>query len=154
MAASMTQLLHYVLRNVIPSLLAGWGVLYALTVLVEHPLVRLAARLLGPSWSPTVRLALACLALCAVGWLIGHWGRAGVWVFAATIAIRNFGLAPGMDVLWLVRLLLDCIQSARYVGAFLTSLITHAFLFGSLFYGAHLASGRSRGAPRRSLRIQ
>ena len=142
------------LRNVIPSLLAGWGVLYALTVLVEHPLVRLAARFLGPSWTPTVRLALACIALCAVGWLIGHWGSTGVWIFAATIAIRNFGLAPGIDVLWLIRLLIDCFQSARYLGAFFTSLITHVFLFGSLFYGAHLASGVGRRSQRASLRLQ
>lgn len=153
MAASMTHLLQYVLRTVIPSLLAGWGVLFALTVLIERPLIRLGARSLGPSWSPTVRLALACLALCAVGWLIGHWGRMGLWIFAATIAIRNFGLAPGIDVLWLVHLLLDCFHNARYLGAFLTSLIAHVFLFGSLFYGAHL-SGPNRGALRPSLRIQ
>jgi len=146
------RLLQYVLRKVIPSLLAGWGVLYALTVLIERPLIRLAARFLGPAWTPTVRLALVCTALCAVGWLMGHWGRPGVWVFAATIAVRNFGLAPGIDVLWLVRLLFDCFHSARYLGAFFTSLTTHVFLFGSLFYGAHLAS--SRGARPMSLRIQ
>jgi hypothetical protein len=142
-----------VLRNLIPSLLAGWGVLYALTILIERPLIRSAVRFLGPSWSPTVRLALACAALCAVGWLIGHWGRAGVWVFAATIAIRNFGLAPGIDVLWLIHLLSDCFHNTRYLGAFLTSLVTHLFLFGSLFYGAHLASA-GRGVRPPSLRIQ
>lgn len=147
----MTHLLQYVLRNVIPSLLAGWGVLFALTVLIERPLIRVVARFFGPSWSPTVRLALTCAALCAVGWLIGHWGSAGVWIFAATIAIRNFGLAPGIDVLWLLHLLFDCFQSARYLGAFFTSLITHVFLFGSLFYGAHLASGLARGPRRTSL---
>lgn len=154
MAAGVTHLLQYVLRNVIPSLLAGWGVLYALTVLVERPLIRLAARLLGSSWTPTVRLALTCAVLCAVGWLIGHWGRTGVWVFAATIAIRNFGLAPGIDMPWLIHLLFDCFQSGRYLGGFLTSFITHVFLFGSLFYGAHLASGLSRGARQTALRIQ
>jgi hypothetical protein len=146
------RLLQYVLRNIIASLLAGWGVLFALTVLMVRPLVRLAVRFLGPSWTPTLRLALACCALCAVGWLIAHWGRAGVWVFAATIAIRNFGLAPGSDLPWLVQLLFDCFHSARYLGAFFTSLITHVFLFGSLFYGAHLASGRKSARP--SLRIQ
>jgi hypothetical protein len=150
----MTHLLQYVLRNVIAALLAGWGVLYALTVLVEHPLIRVAARFLGPSWTPSVRLALVCAALCAVGWLIGHWSRTAVWIFAATIAIRNFGLAPGIDVLWLIHLLFDCFQSLRYLGAFLTSLVTHAFLFGSLFYGAYLASGVSRAARPASLRIQ
>ncbi len=151
MAASMTHLLQYVLRNIIPSLLAGWGVLFALTVLIERPLIRLAVRVLGPSWPPTVRLALTCVALCAVGWLIGHWGSAGVWIFAATLAIRNFGLAPGADVLWLLRLLFDCFHNARYLGAFFTSLITQVFLFGSLFYGAHLATALARGTRRPSL---
>lgn len=150
----MTRLLQYLLRNIVASLLAGWGVLYALTVLVERPLIRIAARFLGASWTPTLRLALVCVALCAVGWLIGHCSRAGVWIFAATIAIRNFGLAPGIDVLWLLRLLLDCFHSARYLPSFFTSLVTHAFLFGSLFYGAHLAAGSSRGARRTALRIQ
>lgn len=149
----MAHLLQYVLRTVIPSVLAGWGVLFALTVLVERPLVRFAARFLGSSWTPTVRLAFACAVLCAVGWLIGHWSRAGVWVFAATIAIRNFGLAPGIDVPWLIHLLLDCFQSARYLGAFFTSLIDHVFLFGSLFYGAHLASYLGRGRAARHTRL-
>jgi hypothetical protein len=142
------------LRNVIRSLIAGWGVLYALTVLIVHPLVRLAARVLGPAWTPTVRLALACVALCAVGWLIGHWGRAGVWIFAATLAIRNFGLAPGLDILWLFRLFFDCFQSTRYLSSFFTTLVTHVFLLGSLFYGAHLASAAGRGSRLPALRIQ
>lgn len=124
--------------------------MYGITFLIERPLLRFAARLLGTPWLPTARLALVCAALFATGWLIGRWGYRGVLLFAATLAIRNFGLAPGIDLLWLIRLFVDTFHSSRYVGSFVSSLVTHVFLFGSLFVGAHWA-----GAPRSTmLRIQ
>lgn len=132
------------------SALIGWIALYGITFLIERPLLRFAAHHLGASWLPTARLALVCAALAATGWLIGRWRYRGVLLFAATLAIRNFGLAPGLDILWLFRLLIDTFHSSRYLGSFLTSLVTHVFLFGSLFIGAHLAR-----APRSTmLRIQ
>jgi hypothetical protein len=119
-------------------LFAGWAGLFAFTAIVERPLIRLFSRWLGAPWVPTVRLALVCAGLCAVGWLIGHWGDLGAILFAATLAIYNFGLTPGLDIPWLIHLLLDCFHNLRYLEAFATSLATHVFLFGSLFYGVHL----------------
>jgi hypothetical protein len=148
-------LLHYGLQRsefliAARSALIGWIALYGITFLMERPLLHFLAHLLGPPWLPTARLGLVCAALAATGWLIGRWGYRGVLLFAATLAIRNFGLAPGIDLLWLVRLFVDTFHSARYVGSFLSSLITHVFLLGSLFVGAHLAR-----APRSAmLRIQ
>jgi hypothetical protein len=153
-------LIHYELQQsgffvAARSALIGWITLYGITFLIERPLLRLAAHLLSAPWVPTARLALVCSALAATGWLIGRWGNAGVLLFAATLAIRNFGLAPGFDVLWLFRLMIDTIHSSRYLASFLTSLATHVFLFGSLLVGAHLARGPvNRARARAALRIQ
>jgi hypothetical protein len=125
------------------STVVGWIALFAITALIERPIVRHAA-FLGPAWTPTVRLALECLGLCAIGWLIGPWGNLGVWIFAASICVRSFGLAPGLDVPWLFRLLLDTLHSVRYLESFLTSLVTHVFLLGSLFIGVRLSPGHKR----------
>ena len=59
--------------------------------------------------------------------------------FAATLAVSNFGLIPGIDLPWLFHLLLDCFQNVRYLEPFFTSLATHSFLFASLFVGSHLS---------------
>jgi hypothetical protein len=131
------------LLNAARSVLVGWIALFAITALIERPLARHAA-FLGPAWLPTLRLALECLGLCAVGWLIGPWGNPGVWIFAASISVRSFGLAPGIDVPWLCRLLLDTLQNSRYLGSFFSSLVPHAFLFGSLFIGVRLSRKRER----------
>jgi len=147
MAASIPHLqinlLHYGMLNVARSVLVGWIALFAITVLIERPITRHVA-FLGPAWTPTVRLALECLGLCAIGWLIGPWGNLGVWIFAASISVRSFGLAPGLDVLWLFRLFLDTLQNSRYLESFFSSVVTHVFLFGSLFIGVRLSRGHKR----------
>ena len=129
--------------NAARSVLVGWLALFAITALIERPIIRHAA-FLGPAWAPTIRLALECLGLCAVGWLIGPWGNLGVWIFAASISVRSFGLAPGIDVPWLFRLLMDTFQNFRYLQSFFTSLVTHLFLFGSLFIGVRLSRRNKR----------
>ncbi len=123
------------------SILLGWAALFGITYLVERPLLVLTTRFLGPAWLPTAQLALACAGLVATGWIIGRWNRFDVLLFAATLAIWNFGLVP-IDIPWLLRLLIDSFESSRYLESFSTSLVTHIFLFGSLFTGARL--GRAR----------
>lgn len=120
----------------------GWGALFAFIFLIERPLLRWTGPVLGASWFPTLQLALECCGLAAVGWLIGRWGKLGVLIFAATLALLNFGLVSLIDLPWLFHLLLDCFQSSRYLEAFLTSLVAHIFLFGSLFIGSHLSRAR------------
>ncbi len=123
------------------SCVLGWVALFAVLFLIERPLIQWTAPLLGGPWIPTAQLALECCCLAAVGWLIGRWGKLGVWIFATTLAIPNFGRVPSIDLPWLFHLLLDCFQNARYLEPFLTSLARHIFLFGSLFAGAHLSGG-------------
>ena len=60
----------------------------------------------------------------------------------------DFGLAPGIDVPWLFRLLLDTFQNSRYLGSFLSSLVTHAFLFCSLIVGVKLSRAREQAVLR------
>jgi hypothetical protein len=121
------------------SCVVGWGALFAIIFLIERPLLYLAASIVDASWLPTVELALECLSFAAIGWLIGRWGNIGVVSFAATLAVSNLGLIPGIDLPWLFHLLLDCFQNVRYLEPFFTSLATHSFLFASLFVGSHLS---------------
>ena len=132
------------------STIVGWVALLAVIFLIERPLLRWTAPILGASWLPTVQLILECLGLTAVGWLIGRWGKPGVLIFAATVALLDFTHILAIDVPWLFHLLVDCFQNSRYLESFFTSLATHVFLFGSLFVGARL----SRVHERALLRIQ
>jgi hypothetical protein len=125
------------------SILLGWATLFAITYLVERPLLLWTASLLGGSWLPTAQLAFECVALAATGWVIGRWSHLdairAVFVFAAMLAVWDFGLVPGIDVPWLFRLIVDSLGNARYLGALVTAAVTHALLFGSLFVGARLS---------------
>ena len=89
--------------------------------------------------------------LAAIGWLIGRWGSLGVLLFAATLALLNFGRVPGIDFPWLFHLLLDCFQNTRYLESFFTSLATHAFLFASLFIGSHLSHAKQNRAREQAV---
>ena len=136
------------------SILFGWIALFAAIYLIVRPLLLVTARLLGASWLPTAQLALACAGLAATGWIVGHGNRWDVLVFAAILAVWNFGLVP-VDIPWLVRLMVDSFENSRYLESLFTSLSTHAFLFGSLFIGAHLARAKlNRARQQAALRIE
>ncbi len=124
----------------------GLLALFAVMFLIERPLLRFAAPILGASWLPTAQLALECAGLAAVGWLIGRWGRLGVVLFAGIIAIPNFSRVPSIDFIWLFHLLLDCFQNTRYLAPFVTSLATHGLIFASLFIGSHLSHAKQNRA--------
>jgi hypothetical protein len=119
------------------AVLLGWLALFAITYLLERPLLSWTAPLLGPAWLPTAQLALACTALAGTGWIVGRWNRFHALIFAASLAVWNFGLVP-IDLLWLLRLLADSFESSRYLESFFTSVVTHLLLFSSLFAGAAL----------------
>ena len=131
------------------SILLGVATLCAVTYLVERPLLAWTGPLLGASWLPTAQLAFECVALVATGWMIGRWSRLDavpvVLVFAALLAVWNFGLVPAINVPWLFQLTLDSLGNARYLESLVTAAVTQALLFGSLFVGARL--GRPRQAP-------
>jgi hypothetical protein len=128
------------------SILLGWAALFVLTYLVQRPLLHGAGSLLGASWLPTAQLTLACAGLAATGWIIGRSNRPrallATLVFAAMIAVWNFGLLP-IDIPWLIRLIVDTFENTRYLESLVTAVATHALLFGSLFIGERL----SRPAP-------
>ena len=124
------------------SILLGWAALFGITYLVEGPLLLLTARFFGAHWVPTEQLALTCAGLAATGWVIGRWNRLDAMVsaliFAAMLAVWNFDLVP-INLPWLFRLIVDSFQDVRVVEPMLTSLVTHAFLLGSLLAGAGLS---------------
>jgi hypothetical protein len=130
------------------SILLGWATLLAATYFVERPLLVGTAALLGASWLPTAGLALECVVLCASGWIMARWNRpdAGpaMLIFAAMIAVWNFGLVPAINIPWLFRLIADSFRNPRYLESLITAAVTHAFLFGSLFVGAILSRAREQ----------
>jgi hypothetical protein len=125
------------------SILLGWVTLFAVTYLVERPLIVWTAPLVGAPWIPTAQLALECIALAATGWVMGHWNQLdairAVLVFAAMLAVWDFGLVPAINVQWLFRLIVNAFGDARYLESLVTSVVTHALLFGSLIVGARLS---------------
>ncbi len=131
------------------SILLGWAALFAGTYLVARPVLVWTAPLLGASWLPTAQLVLECIALAATGWIIGRWNRldaiSAALVFAAMLALWNFGLVPAMNLAWLIRLMIDSIGAVRYLESLSTAAATHALLFGSLIGGALL--GRPNAKP-------
>jgi hypothetical protein len=131
------------------SILLGAATLFAVTYLLERPLLAWTAPLLGGSWIPTAQLAFECIALVATGWMIGRWcpldAVRAVLVFAVILAVWNFGLVPAINVPWLFQLMLDALGNARYLESLVTAAVTQALLFGSLFVGARLS--RPRQAP-------
>jgi hypothetical protein len=128
------------------SILLGAATLFAVTYLVERPMLAWTGPLLGASWLPTAQLAFECVALAATGWMIGRWSHLdaiyAVLAFAAILAVWNFGLVPAINVPWLFQLILDSFGNARYLESLVTAAVTQALLFGSLFVGVRLSRPR------------
>jgi len=132
------------------SILVGWAALWALTYLIERPLLIWTAPVVGSHWIATVKLALDCLILAAVGWATGRLDRAsplpGVLLFAATLAFWPFSqLSPPIDlsVTPLIQLAAAGVHDARHLSLLATATVPYFFQFGSLIAGALL----SRPAP-------
>jgi hypothetical protein len=53
---------------VLRSVLTGWAVLFALTYLVERPILIWTAPLAGARWIATSKLSLDCFMLAGTGW--------------------------------------------------------------------------------------
>jgi hypothetical protein len=129
------------------SVLLGWAALFALTYLVERPLLIRTAPLAGSHWVATVKLALDCLVLAATGWIIGRLDRSaplpGVLTFAATLAFFSVDPLLDLNVIPLIRLAADAVRDSRLLGVFATTAVPYLFQFGSLIVGTLL----SRPAP-------
>jgi hypothetical protein len=127
----------------VQSILIGWAVLLLIGTVVERPLLGGLAPVVGPSWSPTLQLALNCCAFAATGWAIGYRSRTdplfAVLSFAVTLTVWDFTPLLPIDVPWLFRLVEDTLHDARFFDSLITSAATHALLFGSLITGALLA---------------
>ena len=131
------------------AILIGWPTLIAITLLLERPLLLGTARLLGASWFPTARLALACAGLAATGWVIGRLHRSepilAVLVFAATLTLWDFDALLAINVPWLLRLAADALRDPLYFDSLVTTAGSHVLLFGSLIAGGFLS--RPSAAP-------
>jgi hypothetical protein len=127
---------------------AGWATLLLSAYLVERPLLHWSAPLFGPRWIATAGLAFDCAALFASGWVTGrlnrsHAVRTGL-LFGATLCFWDFGGTLALNVPGLVRSLWNSFHDARYLDSLLTSVGTHALLFGCLIGGAALSRAREK----------
>jgi len=125
------------------SVLTGWAVLFALTYLVERPILIWTAPLVGAHWMATAKLSLDCLALAGTGWVIGRLQRsaplAGALAFAVTLGFHNFDPLLEVDVVWLFRLFENVLHEPRDFGPLSTLAVQCLFLFGSVMVGALLS---------------
>ncbi|HEV2425401.1 MAG TPA: hypothetical protein VGZ29_11295 [Terriglobia bacterium] len=121
----------------------GWVALFALTYLLERPLLIWTAPLAGSHWVATVKLALDCLVLAATGWIVGRLDRSaplpGALAFAATLAFCNLNPLLNLNVLPLIRLAAAAIRDPRFLGVWVTTAVPYFFQFGSLIAGALLS---------------
>ena len=131
---------------VLRSVLTGWAVLFALTYLVERPILIWTAPLAGARWIATSKLSLDCFMLAGTGWAIGRLQRSaplpGALAFAVTLAFHNFDPWLGVDVPWLVRLGANALHEPLYRDPFSTIAVHYLLLFGSLIVGALLSRPR------------
>jgi hypothetical protein len=127
------------------SILLGWAALLVIGFAVENTLLHWTGPLFGARWIATAHLAFDCLTLAAAGWVVGRFNRphsiAGGLVFAVTLSFWDFG---ALNVPLLLRLVWNSFQDSRFVDALLTSVETHALLFGCLIAGAALSRPRAR----------
>ena len=121
------------------SLLIGWATLFAISYLLERPLLTWTAPLVGASWFLTVRLSLECFALGGTGWVVGYLNRSGgivaVLVFAATLTPWDFGQVLGINVPSLIRLTVNAFRNPRYFDSLIATTGAQTLLFGSLIIG-------------------
>lgn len=125
------------------AILVGWAVLFALTYLVERPVVIWTAPLLGSHWVATAKLSLDCLTLAATGWIIGRLHRSApvvsVLAFALTLAFFNFDPLLNTNIVWLIRLAAYTLRDPHVLSSFATTAAQYAFLYGSLMAGGLLS---------------
>jgi hypothetical protein len=124
------------------SLLFGWAALLAIAYLVERPLLIWSAPWIDVSWLATVHLMFDCVTLAAAGVAAGRFSRAGVFVFAGTLAWWDFGQLVALNVPWMIRLLVDVFRDSRYWDSLIATAVTQALLFGSLFAGGIMRGNR------------
>jgi hypothetical protein len=124
------------------SILAGWALL-AVTFLAERPVLIWMSHLVGAHWFPTARLALDCVVLAIVGWVVGRLSSGGsiygVVAFAVTLAFWDLDPLLGINLPWLIQLAADAFRNPLYLDSLVTTATEHALLFGCLVGGAILS---------------
>lgn len=123
----------------------GWAALLAIAYAVEGPLLRWTAPLFGSVWIATAHLAFDCLTLAAAGWVAGRTNRPHAiptaLLFALTLCFWDFGT---LNVPWMLRLAWNTAHDSRFLDVLVTSVETHALLFGCLLAGAMLSRARAK----------
>jgi hypothetical protein len=122
----------------------GWVSLGLMVYLLEHPLLHFAAPVIGAQWIATATLGLDCAALAATGWVVGRRARPrpmlGVLVFAATLTVWDMSFMVGIDVPWLLRLVVHALSGdGSNLDSLVSTAASQALLFGSLLGGGMLS---------------
>ena len=130
------------------SIALGWATLLIIAYAVEGPVLRWTAPFFGAIWIATAHLAFDCMTLAAAGFVAGRFNRSRAvlmgLLLTATLCFRNFGEALALNVPWLFVLAWNSFHDSRYFDSLITSVETHALLFGCLIAGAILSRPRER----------
>ena len=122
----------------------GWVSLGLMVFLLEHPLLHLAAPVIGAQWIATATLGFDCAALAATGWVVGRLGRPSpmlsVLVFAATLTVWDLSFMVGINVPWLLRLAVHALRGdSSYLSSLVSTAASQILLFGCLLGGGMLS---------------
>jgi hypothetical protein len=126
------------------SVLMGWATLCLIVFVVERPLLHWTAPVIGAEWIATVKLGLDCAGLAATGWVVGRLARPeamlGVLSFLATLTVWDLTVMVGINVPWLLRLLIHTLSGdGNYLSSLLATAASQTILFGSLLAGGMLS---------------
>jgi hypothetical protein len=128
------------------SILAGWATLLAVTFLAERPVLSWMSHVAGVHWFPTARVALDCVVLAIIGWVVGRLSTGapiyGVLAFAATLAFWDLDPLIGVNLPWLIQLAGDALHDPLYLDSLVATATQHVLLLGCLVAGAVLSQPR------------
>ena len=122
----------------------GWVSLGLMVFLLEHPLLHFAGPFIGAQWIATATLGLDCAVMAATGWVVGRLARPcsmlGALVFAATLTVWDMSFMVGINVPWLLRLVVHALSGdSSYLSSFVSTAASQVLLFGCLLGGGMLS---------------
>jgi len=128
------------------SILVGWVTLIAATIVGERLVLTWVSHFVGMHWVPTAHVAIGCVVLAIVGWVVGRLSTGtsiyAVLAFAATLAPWDLDPLLDFNFPWLIQLGADAFRDPLYIDSLIATATQHVLLLGCLVTGAVLSQPR------------
>ena len=128
------------------SILVGWATLIAVAFVAERLVRTWVSHFIGMPWVPTAQIALECVVLAIVGWVVGRLskGASTYSVLAFTVTLAFWDLDPLLEFNfpWVIQLGADAFRDPLYIDSLIATATQHVLLLGCLVTGAVLSQPR------------